>query len=125
FAATERQMYFLVFDKEKSFISTYEDSDGNNEFNKAEDKKIGETVALSKGVSFSGNTPLFELEEPYIGFRANGSLFLPEGVSDLSLKDPEEENADIIIEQSNSKGKMYLDFTVTTGRIIKAVYREE
>lgn len=123
-AVTERQMYFIAFDKEKSFMSIYEDSDGNNEFNKSEDKQVGETVALSKGVLFSDKAPLFKSKEPYVGFRPNGSLVLPEGVSDISLKNPPDE-ADIILEQPGKLGKMYLDFTVTTGRIIRTVYRED
>jgi len=134
FAVTERRMYFIAFDKEKSFMSIYEDGkyeeggeefEADNEFDKSKDTQIGETVALGKGVSFSDKAPLFKSEEPYIGFRPNGSLVLPDGVSDLSLKKPEEENADIILEQKGKLGKMYLDFTITTGRIIKTIYREE
>ncbi|MBI5779833.1 MAG: hypothetical protein HZA49_10340 [Planctomycetes bacterium] len=133
YAATERRMHFIVFDKEKSFMSIYKDgnddpdvnADPDNEFNKSKDTQVGVTVALSKGVLFSDQAPLFELDEPYVGFRPNGSLVLPDGVSDLSLKNPEAENADIILEQRGKSGTMYLDFTITTGRIIKMIYREK
>jgi prepilin-type N-terminal cleavage/methylation domain-containing protein len=125
YATTQRVMFFIVFDKDKSFMSVYEDSDEDGQFSKSKDALVGEVVALSKGVSFSAQPPLFKSAEPYVGFKSNGSLVLPEGVPDLSMGDNPAEEADIILEQKNKLGKMYLDFTVMTGRIVRSVYRED
>lgn len=133
YASTQGVMYFISFDKEKSSMSIYEDgnddpdagSDPDNKFDKSQDKQVGETVALLKGVIFSDKTPLFKEDQVYVGFKSNGSLVLPEGVSDLSLGDNPAEEADIILEQKGKPGKMYLDFTITTGRIIRTVYNKE
>jgi len=125
YGSTQGVMYFISFDKESSFMSIYEDANEDNQFKKSDDKQVGETVALPKGVMFSDKTPLFEADEPFVGFKSNGSLVLPEGVSDLSLGQNLAEEADIILEQKGKPGKMYLDFTITTGRIIRMVYKED
>lgn len=125
YATTQRTMFFIVFDMDKSFMSVYEDADEDNQFDKSKDALVGEMVSLSKGVFFSGRPPLFQAAQPFIGFKSNGSLVLPEGVPDLSLGDNPADEADIILEQKNKPGKMYLDFTVMTGRIVRSVYRED
>jgi len=125
YASTQGVMYFISFDKEKSSMAIYEDTNEDNQFNKSDDKQVGETVSLPKGLIFSDKAPLFKEIDVYVGFKGNGSLVLPEGVSDLSLGDNPAEEADIILEQKGKPGKMYLDFTITTGRIIRAVYKED
>lgn len=125
YASTQGVMYFISFDKENSTMSIYEDFDEDNKFDKTKDKQVGETVTLLKGVTFSDMAPLFKEDDVYVGFKSNGSLVLPEGVSDLSLGQNPAEEADIILEQKGKPGKMYLDFTITTGRIIRMVPKED
>ena len=125
YATTQGVMFFIAFNKENSSMAIYEDANEDNKFDKSADKQVGETVILSKGILFSDKAPLFKEDEVYVGFKSNGSLILPAGISDLSLGQDSGEEADIILEQKGKPGKMYLDFTITTGRIIRAVYKED
>jgi len=125
YATTQGVMYFISFDKKNSSMSIYEDVNEDNEFDKADDKQVGETIVLPKGIAFSDKAPLFKEDDVYVGFKSNGSLILPEGVSDLSLDSDSSEEADIILEQKGKPGKMLLDYTITTGRIIRTVYKED
>jgi prepilin-type N-terminal cleavage/methylation domain-containing protein len=122
YACSQRIIFFIVFDTKQGLMSIYEDTDGNEEFNKG-DIQVGETVSLLKGVFFSDKPTLFQLPQPYVGFRTNGSLILPAEVKDAQLNPPSE--ADIILEHKTENFKMYLDFVITTGRIRQMVYREE
>ncbi|MDI6732552.1 MAG: prepilin-type N-terminal cleavage/methylation domain-containing protein [Planctomycetota bacterium] len=122
-ASSQRRMHFILFDKAKAFMSIYEDTDEDNEFKRPIDKQVGETIALSKGVFFSDKTSLFQRAESFVTFNSNGSISLPVGVTDAPLDPPEE--ADIIIEQKDRRGKMYLDFSITTGQIRRMIYRED
>lgn len=124
YASTQGAMYFISFDRVSSSMSIYEDANEDNQFKKSDDKQVGESVVLPKGVIFSDKAPLFKSDDIFVGFKSNGSLVLPEGVSDLSLGQNPDEESDIILEQNGNPGKMYLDFTITTGRIIRTVYKE-
>lgn len=127
-AVSERVVFFVAFDKQKSLLSIYrnaeeDDPEGEEKFDKEKDQVVGEQVQLPKGVKFSETTPLLQLAEPYVGFRPNGLMFLPQGITDKSFNPPQE--ADIVLEQTNRKGKMYLDFTIVSGRVRRIDYRED
>ncbi|MFH1228028.1 MAG: prepilin-type N-terminal cleavage/methylation domain-containing protein [Planctomycetota bacterium] len=127
-AISERAVYFISFDKETSLISIYrnaeeDDPEGEEKFDKQTDILVGEQIQLPKGVKFSEETPLLKQPDPFIGFRPNGMMFLPQGVADKSLNPPGE--ADIILEQENKVGKMYLDYTILTSRVRQMIYRND
>lgn len=126
-AVTEHAVFFVALDKQKSILAIYrnaeeDDEEGEEKFDKKKDEIVGEQYLFPKGVKFSETTPLLQLSEPYVGFRANGLMFLPQGVTDRPFNPPQE--ADIVLEQENRRGKMYLDFTVVLGTIRKMDYRD-
>ncbi|MBI4713131.1 MAG: prepilin-type N-terminal cleavage/methylation domain-containing protein [Planctomycetes bacterium] len=131
-ASSQRAVYFIAFDKEKSLMTIYkhketdDESDDTPKLDTQNDEQIGESISLPRGVKF-GDTPLLDSTGPYVGFKGNGTMFLPDGVEDKSFKPPPDSpvEADIILEQTGRPGKMYLDFTILTGRIRRTVYREE
>jgi len=118
-ASAERRMYFVSFDKKNSAMSIFEDSDDNKKLDRKVDNQVGETIALPKGTYFSEEPELFQVENPYVGFNSNGTLSVD---NDLKFDPPKE--ADIILQQENKPGKLYLDFQVTTGRVNKTVFLE-
>ncbi|MFA5793942.1 MAG: prepilin-type N-terminal cleavage/methylation domain-containing protein [Candidatus Brocadiia bacterium] len=125
-AISERAVYFISFDKEKSLMSIYrnaeeDETEGEEKLDKKTDIIVGEQIQLPKGVKFSKTTPLFQQTETYVGFRPSGMMFLPQGVADKGLNPPGE--ADIILEQENKTGKMYIDYTILTGRVRRIVFQ--
>ncbi|MEK7449209.1 MAG: prepilin-type N-terminal cleavage/methylation domain-containing protein [Planctomycetota bacterium] len=130
-AATQRQMHFLVFETDKSLMVIYKDTNENQIYDAATDEQVDESIILPKEIKFLTGVqgpPLFRLTQPYLGFRSDGSLMMPTGVSDQSMvHPPKADKTDIVLEQKNKpKSKMYLDYTALTGKIRKMIlYTEE
>lgn len=122
-ASSQRMMYFLVLNKQNSTMSIFEDTNLNGQYDipssdAVVDKQVGETIVLPKGVTFSKDMTLFKDDDKVIiGFNSNGSLSVSEDKSFNPGID-----ADIILEQQSAPGKMYLDYSITTGRIGKMAY---
>lgn len=134
-AASERMMYFLAFIPDKKGtgqMQVYKDSDEDNIFNPDGDKDepIGNPIELSPGIIFvsgSSGPPLFQLDKPYVGFYANGSLMLE--VEDKRMpNDPRtltDAEADIVLShKKNRPARMYLDIDII-GTIRKTYYKQE
>ncbi len=140
-AASERRTFFLVFSDavdsasgmETGRLEVHRDAVADGVYVPAQDPIVDAAVSLPKGVRFVLSTGVPNPGPAWIGFRPDGSIFTGAMFVDLptsgfdaawNAQNPAVATSDLTIESAGHVGRLYLDFTSSTGKIDRQLYWE-